>query len=212
MGWVAGIFNTIRRDWLHLLAPAYAEGRGLGRPQISAAPRAWLPSTTQSRGGVSRRDDTRPAAHGFMVWGAWVSSCAKSGHPWFHIGRKFAILAHGWAARIVLSRPSGWGARDSAVHPLLLVKPRLEVESGTEATMNKKPAKPTNAAPTPRQAIEAWRKLPPAERRRRHLESIPRRVANSMAIEGKPVDEQWLRQKLADHMRQRATSTPPSAP
>ena len=54
-------------------------------------------------------------------------------------------------------------------------------------------------------AIRAWRSLTPAERHRRHLESIPRRVANSMAIEGEPVDEQWLRERLAAQMQQRAT-------
>ena len=59
-------------------------------------------------------------------------------------------------------------------------------------------------------AIQAWRDLPPEERRRRHLESIPRRVANSMAIEGEPVSEQWIREQLAEQMRQRATSRPPA--
>ena len=66
-------------------------------------------------------------------------------------------------------------------------------------------------ARTLNEIIKAWRALPPEERRRRHLESIPRSVANSMAIEGEPVDEQWLREKLAERMRQRAISKPPSA-
>ena len=62
-----------------------------------------------------------------------------------------------------------------------------------------------------REAIRAWRRMTPEERYRRHLESIPRSVANSMAIEGEPVDEQWLRERLADPLRQRATSKPPQA-
>ena len=47
------------------------------------------------------------------------------------------------------------------------------------------------------QAIERWRRLPPEERRKRHLEAIPRHVANSMAMEGEPVDEAWIRERLA---------------
>jgi len=50
-------------------------------------------------------------------------------------------------------------------------------------------------------AIERWRSLPEEERRRRHLEAIPRHVANSMAMEGEPVDEEWIREKLADHLK-----------
>ena len=46
------------------------------------------------------------------------------------------------------------------------------------------------------------------ERRRRHLEAIPRHVANSMAMEGEPVDEAWIRERLTrstefDAMRRR---------
>ena len=48
-----------------------------------------------------------------------------------------------------------------------------------------------------REAIECWRALPPEERRRLHLEAIPRHVANSMAMEGEPVDEGWIRERLA---------------
>ena len=47
------------------------------------------------------------------------------------------------------------------------------------------------------EAIKSWRKLPLEERRRRHLEAIPRHVANSMAMEGEPVDEGWIRERLS---------------
>ena len=47
------------------------------------------------------------------------------------------------------------------------------------------------------EAIEQWRSLPAEERMRRHLEAIPRHVANSMAMEGEPVDEAWIRERLA---------------
>ena len=60
------------------------------------------------------------------------------------------------------------------------------------------------------QAIEKWRSLPEEERKRRHLEAIPRHVANSMAMEGESVDEAWIREWLADHIQQSATSTPRS--
>ena len=60
-------------------------------------------------------------------------------------------------------------------------------------------------------AIERWRNLPPDERRRRHLEAIPRRVANSMAMEGEPVDEAWIRERLAHRGPPPATSKLPSA-
>ena len=56
------------------------------------------------------------------------------------------------------------------------------------------------------EAINHWRSLPMEERLRRHLEAIPRHVANSMAMEGEPVDEEWLRR-----IRQRAILKPPSA-
>ena len=52
------------------------------------------------------------------------------------------------------------------------------------------------------QAIEKWRSLPEEERRRRRLEAIPRHVANSMAMEGEPVDEEWIREQLAEHIKQ----------
>lgn len=60
-------------------------------------------------------------------------------------------------------------------------------------------------------AINHWRSLPLEERRRQHLEAIPRHVANSMAMEGEPVDEEWLRERLARRIRQRAILKPPSA-
>ena len=47
------------------------------------------------------------------------------------------------------------------------------------------------------EAIERWRSLPLEERRRRRLEAIPRHVANSMAMEGEPMDEEWIRERLA---------------
>lgn len=46
-------------------------------------------------------------------------------------------------------------------------------------------------------AIERWRSLPAEERRRRHQEAIPHHVAHSMAMEGEPVDEDWIRERLA---------------
>ena len=55
------------------------------------------------------------------------------------------------------------------------------------------------------EAIEHWRSLPEEERRRRHLEAIPRHVANSMAMEGEPVDEEWIRERLVHHIQQHAT-------
>ena len=64
---------------------------------------------------------------------------------------------------------------------------------------------------TLQETIAAWRRLPPEERRRRHLESIPRHVADSMAMEGEPVDEEIIRRRLATRMAQRATSKQPPA-
>ena len=61
------------------------------------------------------------------------------------------------------------------------------------------------------EAIERWRGLPPEERRRRHLEAIPRHVANSMAMEGEPVDEAWIRERLARRIPPPAMSKPPPA-
>ena len=59
------------------------------------------------------------------------------------------------------------------------------------------------------EVIEHWRSLPEEERRHRHRDSIPRRVANSMAMEGEPVDEAWIRERLARRMRMPATSKLP---
>ena len=58
-------------------------------------------------------------------------------------------------------------------------------------------------------AVEQWRSLTNEERRRQHLEAIPRRVANSMAMEGEPVDEEWIRERLARRIRQPDTTKPP---
>ena len=52
------------------------------------------------------------------------------------------------------------------------------------------------------EAIEKWRSLPAEEKRRRRLEAIPRHVANSMAMEGEPVDEDWIRERVAHLIRQ----------
>ena len=60
------------------------------------------------------------------------------------------------------------------------------------------------------EAIERWRSLSLEERRRRRLEAIPRHVANSMAMEDEPVDEEWIRARLARHIQPRATSKRPS--
>ena len=61
------------------------------------------------------------------------------------------------------------------------------------------------------EAVDRWRSLSPEERRRRHLEAIPRHVANSMAMEGEPVNEAWIRERLARRIPPPATSTPRSA-
>ena len=42
--------------------------------------------------------------------------------------------------------------------------------------------------------IKRWRQLPASERRRLHLEAIPRHVANSMAMEGESVDKERIRE------------------
>lgn len=60
--------------------------------------------------------------------------------------------------------------------------------------------------PKLKEVIRRWRALPEEERRRIHQEAIPRHVANSMAMEGEPVDEAWIRQRLKHRMRQRGIS------
>ncbi|MYD31103.1 MAG: hypothetical protein F4X01_05810 [Nitrospira sp. SB0661_bin_20] len=62
-----------------------------------------------------------------------------------------------------------------------------------------------------KETIKHWRTLPVEERRRRHLEAIPRHVANSMAMEGEPVDEAWIQERLVRRIQLLATSKPPSA-
>ncbi len=49
-----------------------------------------------------------------------------------------------------------------------------------------------------KEAIRAWRALPPAVRLRREWDQIPENAAASMAFEGEPVDLDQLR---ADHAR-----------
>ena len=61
------------------------------------------------------------------------------------------------------------------------------------------------------EAIKRWRSLPDEERRRRHQAAIPRHVANSMAMEGEPVDEAWIRERLARRTQLPATSKLPPA-
>ena len=61
------------------------------------------------------------------------------------------------------------------------------------------------------EAIERWRGRLPEERRRRHLGAIPRHVANSMAMEGEPVAEEWIRERLVRRVPALATSKPPPA-
>lgn len=62
------------------------------------------------------------------------------------------------------------------------------------------------------EAVEYWRSLPPEEKQRRRLEAIPRHVANSMAMEGEPVDEEWIRERLARHIRWKNQQAPTSGP
>ena len=57
-------------------------------------------------------------------------------------------------------------------------------------------------------AIERWRSLPEEERKRRHLEVIPRHVAHPMAMEGEPVGEEWLRERVAHRIASLDTSEP----
>ena len=52
------------------------------------------------------------------------------------------------------------------------------------------------------EAIQNWRRLTPEDRLRRNLEAIPRRVANSMAMEGEPVDEARIREHLEKRIRE----------
>lgn len=60
-----------------------------------------------------------------------------------------------------------------------------------------------------RDAAERWRKLPPEERLRRSLEAIPRRVANSMAMAGDPVDEERIREHVERRIRELGLFEPP---
>ena len=51
------------------------------------------------------------------------------------------------------------------------------------------------------EAVERWRKLPPDERLRQHIEAIPRHVANSMPM-AEPADEARIREGLLRRIRQ----------
>ena len=57
-------------------------------------------------------------------------------------------------------------------------------------------------------SVERWRNLPIQERYRLHLEAIPRHVANSMAMEGEPVDEALIREQLEYYIQLRTASKP----
>jgi hypothetical protein len=48
-----------------------------------------------------------------------------------------------------------------------------------------------------KEAVRRWRALPPEEKRRIRWESIPGRVASSMAFSGDPIDEAKLREAHA---------------
>ena len=51
--------------------------------------------------------------------------------------------------------------------------------------------------------IERWRKLSPEQQRAIRLRRIPRKVANSMAFEGEPVDQAMLERELVRLTTQR---------
>jgi len=61
-------------------------------------------------------------------------------------------------------------------------------------------------------AIRHWRQLPLEERRRRHLEAIPQRIVDSMAMAGEPVDEARVRARLAALIPQYAMPKSDSVP
>ena len=61
------------------------------------------------------------------------------------------------------------------------------------------------------EAIRVWRALPEEEKRRRRLESIPRKVARSMAFEGEPVDLKVLEAQLAQHLMRTVAGQPNAA-
>ena len=58
------------------------------------------------------------------------------------------------------------------------------------------------------EAIDRWRALPDATRRRLRWQAIPQQVAESMAFEGEPVDLAWLT-KLHPPTPPPARSKPP---
>lgn len=59
-------------------------------------------------------------------------------------------------------------------------------------------------------AVARWRQLPPQDTTRRRWETIPERVARSMAFEGEPVSLQALRETLARSIPP-ASLKPPAA-
>lgn len=63
------------------------------------------------------------------------------------------------------------------------------------------PGKRKNSQPDWREAIEAWRRLPPEEKLRRRFENIPESVAQSMAFAGEPVDIEMLRREHREFMQ-----------
>jgi hypothetical protein len=60
------------------------------------------------------------------------------------------------------------------------------------------------------EAVERWRALPEAEKRRRRRASIPRKVARSFAMEGEPVDERMLQIELERRRMPPAACEPPT--
>jgi hypothetical protein len=57
------------------------------------------------------------------------------------------------------------------------------------------------------QAIHRSRMLSPEEQARIHLQRLPRHIAVSMAMEGEPVDEAYIKTCLESHLAIPATST-----
>ena len=63
-----------------------------------------------------------------------------------------------------------------------------------------------------KEATRQWRALPEEEKRRRRLETLPRKVARSCAFEGEPVDLAMLEAELARLVTLRAPARPVANP
>ena len=59
------------------------------------------------------------------------------------------------------------------------------------------------------EAIKSWRSLLEEECWHGRQVAILRDVANSMAVDGEPVDEAWIRDRLARQIRPPTTLKPP---